>query len=267
MYLLPLMAGLLVTSIGSGQIISKTGKYRFFPIAGTALMTLGLYLLSLMGVGSSYTLQDAVYMLECARLAGRYPRRRSLVTGRTVLVIIDAELACHTANSAARDLELPVPGAIACSIGGSFGTAIFGDDQANVLIGNLARHLHGVTLPQGFSAADATPALLAQLPAAVHQGFVKCCKYTHAESIQTLFVVAVPIAALAFLANWLIPQVELKRWPEASAAAPEADIKWQVVAWRPGWPRGGDAGIQQTTPASPVTHEALDPQDAGRTEP
>ena len=56
------MAGLLAVSIGSGQVISKTGKYRFFPIAGTALMTLGLYLLSLMGVASS-TLQDAVYML------------------------------------------------------------------------------------------------------------------------------------------------------------------------------------------------------------
>ena len=50
LYLLPLMAGLLAVSIASGQIISKTGRYRFFPIAGTALMTLGLYLLSLMGV-------------------------------------------------------------------------------------------------------------------------------------------------------------------------------------------------------------------------
>ncbi|MBV9208831.1 MAG: MFS transporter, partial [Actinobacteria bacterium] len=61
-YLLPLMAGLLVVSTASGQIITKTGKYRFFPIAGTAVITLGLYLLSLMGVGSS-TLQDSVYLL------------------------------------------------------------------------------------------------------------------------------------------------------------------------------------------------------------
>ena len=49
-YLLPLMAGLLLVSIGSGQVISRTGRYRFFPIAGTALMTIGLFLLSLMGV-------------------------------------------------------------------------------------------------------------------------------------------------------------------------------------------------------------------------
>src|ERR1700683_2444356 len=61
-YLLPLMAGLLIMSIGSGQVISKTGKYRFFPIAGSAFMTVGLFLLHLMGVHTSTAL-DALYML------------------------------------------------------------------------------------------------------------------------------------------------------------------------------------------------------------
>ena len=60
-YLLPLMAGLLLVSITSGQIISKTGKYRFFPIAGTALMTLGMYLLSLMGVTTPTALDSPVH--------------------------------------------------------------------------------------------------------------------------------------------------------------------------------------------------------------
>jgi hypothetical protein len=94
------------------------------------------------------------------------------------------------------------------SIGGSFGTAIFGAIFSNVLVGNLAKHLHGVTLPAGFSSANATPALLSHLPAAVHLGFVS----GYAESIQTVFIVAVPIAALAFLFTWLIPQVELRKW-------------------------------------------------------
>jgi hypothetical protein len=105
------------------------------------------------------------------------------------------------------------------SIGGSFGTAIFGAIFANVLTGNLASHLHGVTLPKGFSSADVTPAVLSHLPAAVHQGIVA----GYAQSIQTVFLVAVPIAALAFLATWLIPQVELKRWPEASEVVPAAE--------------------------------------------
>ena len=46
----------------------------------------------------------------------------------------------------------------------------------------------------------------------------------YAESIQTVFLVAVPIAFVAFLATWLIPQVELKRWPQAAPAAPEAEM-------------------------------------------
>jgi hypothetical protein len=99
------------------------------------------------------------------------------------------------------------------SIGGSFGTAIFGAIFSNVLVGNLAKHLNGVHLPAGFSSADATPALLSHLPAAVHLGFVT----GYAESIQTVFIVAVPIAALAFLATWLIPQVELRKWTPAES--------------------------------------------------
>jgi hypothetical protein len=104
------------------------------------------------------------------------------------------------------------------SIGGSFGTAIFGAIFANVLVGNLASHLHGIRLPAGFSAADATPAVLSHLPAVVHQGFVA----GYAQSIQTVFLVAVPIAALAFLATWFIPQVELQRWTPAEAPSPTA---------------------------------------------
>ncbi len=121
---------------------------------------------------------------------------------------------------------------------------LFGAIFANVLIGNLARHLHGISLPHGFSSADATPALLSHLPAAVHAGFVA----GYAESIQTVFLVAVPIAALAFLASWLIPQVELKQWPEAGSEAPDAEAR--------------------PSAAQPsMTQEALDPQEAHRTDP
>ena len=51
--LLPLMGGLLITSIGSGQMITRTGRYKPFPIAGTAVMTIGLYLLSTLDPASS----------------------------------------------------------------------------------------------------------------------------------------------------------------------------------------------------------------------
>jgi EmrB/QacA subfamily drug resistance transporter len=200
--LLPLMAGLLVVSIGSGQIISKTGRYRFWPIAGAGATTLGLYLLSRMGVGTS-TVLDSLYMLVLGMGIGGVMQ---------VLVIIVQNAVPHS------ELGVATSGATFFrSIGGSFGTAIFGAIFSNVLVGNLAAHLHGVHLPAGLSSANATPALLSRLPAVIHAGFVA----GYAQSIQTVFIVAVPIAALAFLATWLIPQVELKKWPEAGQAAAE----------------------------------------------
>jgi len=238
-YLLPLMAGLLVVSITSGQIISKTGKYRFFPIAGTALTTVGLFLLHLMGVHTSTAL-DAFYMLILGLGIGGVMQ---------VLVIIVQNGVPHS------ELGVATSGATFFrSIGGSFGTAIFGAIFANVLIGNLARHLHGVTLPSGFSAADATPALLDKLPAVVHAGFVA----GYAESIQTVFLVAVPVAALAFLASWLIPQVELKQWPEAGADAPAPDAAMAV----PGATVSAEVMNQPGPARTTVSPESLDPQDA-----
>ena len=48
MQMLPMMGGMLLTSVSSGQIISRTGRYKVFPVIGTAVMTLGLFLLSRM---------------------------------------------------------------------------------------------------------------------------------------------------------------------------------------------------------------------------
>ncbi len=240
-YLLPLMGGLLLVSIGSGQIISRTGKYRFFPIAGSAVMTLGMFLLSLMGVHSA-TWQDSLYMLVLGMGIGGVMQ---------VLVIIVQNGVPHS------ELGVATSGATFFrSIGGSFGTAIFGAIFANVLVGNLAKHLHGVSLPAGFSASDATPALLGHLPALVRDGFVA----GYAESIQTVFLVAVPIAALAFLASWLIPQVELKQWPETDGGVPDADLAVPGASV-------AEAALDGAGQAPAVSHESLDPQDATRADP
>jgi EmrB/QacA subfamily drug resistance transporter len=193
LYLLPLMAGLLTMSISSGQIISKTGKYRIFPIAGTAAMTLGLFLLHLIGLGTPL-FEASAFMLILGLGLGSVMQ---------VLVIIVQNGVPHS------ELGVATSGATFFrSIGGSFGTAIFGAIFANLLVGNLANHLHGIKLPNGFSSANVTPAMLDLLPAAVRHGFTA----GYAESIQTVFLVAAPIAFLAFLAAWLIPQVELRKW-------------------------------------------------------
>jgi EmrB/QacA subfamily drug resistance transporter len=200
--LLPLMAGLLVVSIGSGQLISRTGRYRIFPIVGSAVMVLGLYLLSLMGPGTPAAL-EALYMVVLGMGIGGVMQ---------VLVIIVQNAVPHS------ELGVATSGATFFrSIGGSFGTAIFGAIFSNVLVGNLLRNLHGTHLPSGFQTADITPAILSHLPAAIHLGIIN----GYAESIQTVFIVAVPIAVLAFLATWLIPQVELKQWGAPGESIPE----------------------------------------------
>jgi EmrB/QacA subfamily drug resistance transporter len=250
-YLLPLMAGLLLVSITSGQIIARTGRYRFFPIAGSAMMTLGLYLLSLM-TPTSPTFADALYMLVLGMGLGGVMQ---------VLVIIVQNGVPHS------ELGVATSGATFFrSIGGSFGTAIFGAIFSNVLVGNLASHLHGVSLPTGFSASNVTPAALNHLPPAVHAGFVA----GYAESIQTVFLIAVPIAALAFIATWLIPQVELRQWAApAASAAPTAEALAVSEAVTP----AGTAAASAAGPADAVVDasrissmEELDPQDAARSD-
>jgi hypothetical protein len=111
-----------------------------------------------------------------------------------------------------------------------------------------------VHLPAGFSSADATPALLSHLPAAIHQGFVA----GYAESIQTVFIVAVPIAALAFVATWLIPQIELRKWPSAESTPAAEPGTGQA-------PQPTTRQRIQKAPAArraPGTHQAADSPDA-----
>jgi DNA-binding MarR family transcriptional regulator len=190
--LLPLMAGLLATSIFTGRLVSRWGRYRIFPIIGTAVMTIGLYLLSHLGVQTNDWL-SSLYMLVLGAGIG---------ASMQVLVV-----AVQNAVSYA-DLGAATGGSTFFrSIGGSFGTAVFGAVFANVLPGDLAASLHGLSLPRGVTAASgASPAVLAHLPPAVHLGYIT--GYAHA--LQTVFLAATPFGALAFLLAWTIKDIPLR---------------------------------------------------------
>jgi EmrB/QacA subfamily drug resistance transporter len=190
--LLPLMAGLLTTSILSGRLVSRWGRYRIFPIIGTAVMTIGLYLLSHLGVTTS-TWVSSLYMLVLG--AG---------IGMSLQVLV---VAVQNSVSYA-DLGSATAGATFFrSIGGSFGTAIFGAVFANVLAGDLVASLHGLSLPHGVTAASgASPAVLAHLPAAIHLGYIT----GYATALHTVFLVATPFGALAFLLSWTIKDIPLR---------------------------------------------------------
>ena len=190
----PMMAGLLITSIGSGQLISRFGRYKPFPIAGTAIMALGLALLSRLHVDTS-TLVAAAYMLVLG-----------LGLGLVLQVLV---LAAQNAVDY-KYLGVASSGStLFRQIGGSIGVAIFGAIFANQLTSNLADRLPaGAHVP-----AAANPAALKQLPPAIHEAYATAIT----EALQPVFLSAAAIAVLAFLLTWLLRELPLK----ATAGAPD----------------------------------------------
>jgi EmrB/QacA subfamily drug resistance transporter len=194
--LFPLIAGLLTTSIGSGLLISHSGRYKVFPILGTGIMAAGLFLLSTL-TPSSGTVTSSLSMFVLGVGIGAVMQ---------VLIIAVQSAVEH------KDLGTATAGATFFrSMGGSFGTAVFGAIFANALAGHLARSLGGVKLPVGVTGASVSPRALATLPASAHTAFVDA----YASSLQTVFLIAVPIAVVGFVLAWLLPEIELRRNPDA----------------------------------------------------
>src|SRR3954464_1486341 len=187
--LLPVMAGLLFTSIVSGQVITRTGRYRWFPIAGTATGVLGLLLLSNLDRETRNKFAS-VYMLILG-----------LGLGMVMQVLVLA-----AQNSVAYEqLGVATSGAtLFRSIGGSLGTAILGAVFSN----RLAHALAG-DLPQGASAGNVSgldPSALAHLPTALRDAYLSA----FTDAIDLVFLVAAGIMLVAFLLAWLIPERPLR---------------------------------------------------------
>jgi len=209
--LLPLMGGLLVASIGSGRTISKIGRYRAFPIAGTALVSAGMFLLSRIGVSTGYLLLSVAMAVLGFGLG--------LVMPVLVLAV---------QNAVPRpDMGVATAGSIFFrSIGGSFGVAIFGTIFANRLAYWLPRDIPAKLLASAHLNAGSAGALLhsdpttmAKLPPAIHTGLTDA----FSSSLHTVFLWAVPIGVIAFLVSLLLREVPLRDSRGESLAAAMAD--------------------------------------------
>ena len=190
--LLPLLVGLLLTSTGTGFLVSKWGRYKIFPVIGTALMTLGLFLLSRLGIHSSFWIVS-LYLFVLG-----------VGIGASLQVLI---IAVQNAVDY-KDLGAATSGATFFrSIGGSFGTSVFGAIFSGVLAGDIAAALHGVPLPSGLSASGgASPAVLEHLPAAIRDGYIA----GYAQALHTVFLYAAPIAAVGFVLSLFLKEVPLR---------------------------------------------------------
>ena len=159
---------------------------------GTALMTLGLFLLSRLGVDTSFWLVSLYLFILGVGIGASLQ----------VLIIAVQNAVDYT------DLGAATSGATFFrSIGGSFGTSVFGAIFSGVLAGDIAAALHGVPLPSGLSpSAGASPAVLQHLPAVIRDGYVA----GYAQALHTVFLFATPLAALGFVLSLFLKEVPLR---------------------------------------------------------
>jgi EmrB/QacA subfamily drug resistance transporter len=201
--LLPLMVGMLVTSIGSGFLITRFGRYKVFPIIGTALATAGLVLLSRLGADTPYW-QISLAMLVLGTGLGNVMQVLVLAVQNSV-----APREIGAATSASTFFR---------SIGGSFGTAVFGAVWTARLAVELAAVLPGGAAPDGetIAAVGANPAFPTAGQDQVLTAF--------ARSIDTTFLVAVPVMVVAVVLAFLLPEVPLRRTHDVGEKVDEAQV-------------------------------------------
>ena len=192
-YLLPMVGGLLITSIGSGQLIARTGKYKIYPIVGTAVLCVALFLLSRLDEHTSTAVTSIDFF----------------VLGISLGLIIQVLVIAVQNSADYADLGAATSGATFFrSIGGAFGVSVFGAIFSNRLTGELTSALRGVTLPPGFKIASAAadPELLKRLPGAIRADV----QHAYSLALHPVFLTAIPVALVAFVLSWFLREVPLR---------------------------------------------------------
>jgi predicted MFS family arabinose efflux permease len=193
--LMPLMLGIIIMSVVSGRLISRTGRYRVFPIVGTALMVLGFGLLATFDVDTSRTeVALAMVVIGCG-------------LGNTMQVLV---LAVQNSVDHA-DLGIATSASMFFrSIGGTVGIALFGAILNNRLTGNLTAALGSANV-EGLGELNAdniTQRLerVGDLPPDI----AHLIRGAVADSLHVAFLVGVPLAVLAFLLSFRLKEIPLR---------------------------------------------------------
>jgi EmrB/QacA subfamily drug resistance transporter len=205
--LTPMMIGVTITSIVAGQVTTKTGRYKVFPILGGAIMALGMYLLTGLDVGTT-RLESALYYVVLGLGMGFLMQMVSLIAQNSV-----EQKDMGVASSARMFFQ---------QIGGSLGVAAFGALFARQLIESLSSAAEKGAGEAGGAHISASggqldPATVDSLPAPVkHDVFAAI-----AQAVQHVFVWAVPAAVIIFVLAWFIKEVPLRGRAPADQPASE----------------------------------------------
>ncbi|MYQ50392.1 MULTISPECIES: MDR family MFS transporter [unclassified Streptomyces] len=192
---LPLVVGLLAASVFSGNVVSKTGHYRLFPVAGSLVMAAGLFLLSRMGPDSGVW-RESLFMLVLGIGIGLSMQVLTIAVQNTVDY---SDLG--TATSGVTFFR---------TLGSSFGTAVFGTIYANALRPNLTQGIERAVRAGGDPAtlpgASESPQAVHALPAAQTAPLAQA----YADTLHTVFLWTVPVALLGFVVSLFLKQVRLR---------------------------------------------------------
>ncbi|WP_197381604.1 MDR family MFS transporter [Mycolicibacterium mengxianglii] len=211
---LPMVGGLLITSISSGQIVGRTGRYKIFPIAGTAIMTVGFLLLSRMDADTSIWWQS-LYLF---------------ILGSGIGLCMQVLVLTVQNTSRFEDLGVATSGVTFFrTIGSSFGAAIFGSLFANFLASRIGPALVAAGAPP---AAAESPKQLHLLPPEMAAPIVNA----YAESLGQVFLCAAPVALVGFIVSLFLKEVPLRDMEGVSASdlgegfgMPNADSPEQIL--------------------------------------
>ncbi|WP_396933326.1 MDR family MFS transporter [Mycolicibacterium sp.] len=192
---LPMVAGLLITSTGSGALVGRTGRYKIFPVVGTAVMVVAFLLLSRMDAATPMPLQS-LYLF---------------ILGTGIGMCMQTLILTVQNTSRFSDLGVATSGVTFFrTIGSSFGAAIFGSLFANFLAGRIPAALAASGAPP---AAANSPKALHELPADVAAPIVDA----YADSLGMVFMWAAPVALLGFVVALFLKEVPLREMDAAAA--------------------------------------------------
>ncbi len=182
--LMPMMVGMFTTSIVSGRMISRWGRYKIFPVIGTALMTFGLAMLSRLDV-DSWLYQTAF---------------DSLFVGMGMGMIMQVLTMAVQNNVDYQQLGVATAGtSLFRAIGGAFGVAVFGAIFSN----GLHLRLEGPGMDFLFAI---NPSAAQNLPAALHDDYVKAVM----ASLKPVYLVATGFAAIGFILTLFVREAPLR---------------------------------------------------------
>ncbi|WP_193317735.1 MULTISPECIES: DHA2 family efflux MFS transporter permease subunit [Streptomyces] len=191
--LLPMVLGILLSSTLSGQLISRTGRWKVFPVVGTAVTALGLVLL--------HTLDERSGVLVMSLWFAVFGLGLGLVLQVMVLAVQNAV--------EYRNLGVATSGVtFARSIGAAFGVAVFGAIFSHRLGDELSDALRGVDLPPGVSEERLLhdPERVGALPPATRDGVLG----SYSDAITSVFLYAVPLLLVAHALTWALREDPLR---------------------------------------------------------